>query len=59
MEQRVPAPEADVLEQSLPAGPEPEAHDLEASNIRLDLVPEADALEQALPADHELMEDDE
>jgi hypothetical protein len=59
MEHRLPAPEADVLEQSLPAGPEPEPVEPLSPDQRMDLVPEADVLEQSLPADRELLEDDE
>jgi hypothetical protein len=57
MVEREPRPEADVLEQSMPAGPEPETE--MPVSISVAHVPEADALEQALPADHELLEDDE
>ena len=60
MVQRPNIPEADVLEQHTPAGPQPEALQMPASpRLPLAHIPEADALEQALPADHELFEDDE
>lgn len=54
------APEADMLEQRMPAGPEPDVVQLPTgSRLPASHIPEADALEQALPADREILEDDE
>jgi hypothetical protein len=56
----VEAPEADLLDQHTPAGPQPDLVRMPSeSRVPLSHIPEADALEGALPADHEIFEDDE
>ncbi|MFI5269371.1 MAG: hypothetical protein ACHQ7M_18500 [Chloroflexota bacterium] len=56
----VEAPEADVLEQHTPAGPQPELAQMpRGSRVPPAHIPEADALEGAMPADHELFEEGE
>ncbi|MFI5269159.1 MAG: hypothetical protein ACHQ7M_17430 [Chloroflexota bacterium] len=56
----VEAPEADLLEQNTPAGPQPELVRMPSgSRTPRTHIPEADALEGALPADREIFEDDE